>query len=895
MSFSFCCASIRREFRRAVASARRDSRSASSRPTSSRRWRCSASDEADVAEGVTAELGLGAGGFELAFAGGDRRAEFGDLGVLGRQRLLRAVAALERFGLGVVQFGELALFALDAVVGGGERLAGGTLVGLGDGKFLRGELRGVAGGRDVEFVGVHRGLDAEGLLVEGRELVVLGLERGADGADLAFAGEDARTGVGGGLAGLAGVDEAAAVDEVAVGGRDEEEFETGIGAPPGDEITEGRADVAAVEEVGDEAGVLGRLGLHGRGGRTEPAGSGGTGAGGGRGFDLEDRATELAFAHLGDDARQEFGGVEGDGLGGGAEDVLERGGGGDVDDGDEVGERGSLAGAQLFGELAAQHGLRGFGEAFEARLHLLEQAELGGELGDLTVLLGDRLLERAEIVEEVAAFLGRFLLGRARGLEFAMAGRDDGAGFGDALLEREAVLLGLSERVGKIDVTGLITAEVDFEVGDVAAGAGHLAFGDEDVLAGAAESVLGLDDLAGGFLDLGGLLAIGGVGGGDGTGGRRLGVGAAAEAELIFGDLELGFLCFAAGLGETRSEVVGTEVGSAGLVLGVLAGGAEVEERLLGELDLFGEFGAAGAGLEQRGLAVAEAVGEGRDVGAASGRVSLERRDLGATVTELLGMPGEVEVREAVAEATVAQRLGGLTAEGSDLTADFADHVGDAREVGVDAAELVERFATLGLVAGDAGGLFEEVAALGGIGGQDLVDLALHHERVGHAADTGVHEETLDVLQARRLAVDEVVAGALAVEAAHDGDFGEGGTQFLFAVGEDQFDLALGEGLAAVGAGEDDVLHRRGAQGLGGLFAQDPADRVDDVGLAAAIGSDHGRDPGTELDAGPVGEAFESVGDDFLEVHRGVNRTIALPYPRRKRLVPSGRPTYSRL
>ena len=252
-------------------------------------------------------------------------------------------------------------------------------------------------------------------------------------------------------------------------------------------------------------------------------------------------------------------------------------------------------------------------------------------------------------------------------------------------------------------------------------------------------------------------------------------------------------------------------------------------------------------------------------------------------------------MRETMAEAAVAQRLGGLTAEGSDLAADFADHVGDAREVGVDAAELVQRLTTLRLVAGDAGGLFEEVAALGGIGGQDLVDLALHHERVGHPADAGVHEEALDVLQARRLAVDEVVAGALAVEAAHHGDFGEGGTQLLLAVGEDQFDLALGEGLAAVGAGEDDVLHRRGAQGLGGLLAQDPADRVDDVGLTAAIGSDHGRDPGTELDAGPVGEAFESVGDDFLEVHRGVNRTIALPYPRRKRLVPSGSPTYSRL
>lgn len=78
---------------------------------------------------------------------------------------------------------------------------------------------------------------------------------------------------------------------------------------------------------------------------------------------------------------------------------------------------------------------------------------------------------------------------------------------------------------------------------------------------------------------------------------------------------------------------------------------------------MFGEFGAAGAGLEQGGFAVAQAVGEAGDLGAAGGRIGLERRDLGATVAELLGVPGEVEVREAVAEAAVAQGLGGLTAE----------------------------------------------------------------------------------------------------------------------------------------------------------------------------------------------------------------------------------------
>ena len=279
-----------------------------------------------------------------------------------------------------------------------------------------------------------------------------------------------------------------------------------------------------------------RLCLHGGSGGTEPARSGGTGTGSGRSLDLEDCATELTLPHLGDDTRQEFGRVEGDGFGGGAEDIFEGGGGGDVDDGDEIGERRGLAGAQLIRELTTEHGLRGLGEAFESGLHLLEQAELRGKLGDLAVLFGNRLLERAEVIQQVATFLGGFLFGGAGGLEFAMTGRDDGATLGDATLVRLALLLGLTEGTGKVDVAGLVAAEIDFEIGDVATGASHLAFGDEDVLARTAEEVLGLDDLTGHIFDLRGLLAVGGVGGGDGTSGCRLGVGAAAEAHLEFSD-----------------------------------------------------------------------------------------------------------------------------------------------------------------------------------------------------------------------------------------------------------------------------------------------------------------------------------------------------------------------
>jgi len=71
---------------------------------------------------------------------------------------------------------------------------------------------------------------------------------------------------------------------------------------------------------------------------------------------------------------------------------------------------------------------------------------------------------------------------------------------------------------------------------------------------------------------------------------------------------------------------------------------------------LLGQFGATGAHLEERGLAVAQAVGQRGDFAATGGGASLKRGNLGATITELLGMPGEVEVREAVAQTTEAER-----------------------------------------------------------------------------------------------------------------------------------------------------------------------------------------------------------------------------------------------
>ena len=134
-------------------------------------------------------------------------------------------------------------------------------------------------------------------------------------------------------------------------------------------------------------------------------------------------------------------------------------------------------------------------------------------------------------------------------------------------------------------------------------------------------------------------------------------------------------------------------------------------------------------------------------------------------------------------------------------------------------------------------------------------------------ADARVHEEALDVAEAAGRAVDEVLALAGAEDAAGYGDLVVLEAELLLAVGEGDGDLGHAEGLVVVGAGEDDVGHRAAAQGGGALLAEDPADGVRDVGLAAAVGADDGGDAGLEDEARLLREALEAVDFECLEIH----------------------------
>ena len=154
-------------------------------------------------------------------------------------------------------------------------------------------------------------------------------------------------------------------------------------------------------------------------------------------------------------------------------------------------------------------------------------------------------------------------------------------------------------------------------------------------------------------------------------------------------------------------------------------------------------------------------------------------RAISSAVRSLLGVhlrhaAGEHDAEpgaEFVAKCAVTLGLGGLALEGVHLAGDFVEDVVDTGEVLLGGLEAQFGETLLGLEAGDAGGFFDDGAAVEGLGAEKLADAFLADDGVGLATEAGAHEDVLNVAKAADFAVEEIFAVAGAEEAAGDGDF----------------------------------------------------------------------------------------------------------------------------
>ena len=120
----------------------------------------------------------------------------------------------------------------------------------------------------------------------------------------------------------------------------------------------------------------------------------------------------------------------------------------------------------------------------------------------------------------------------------------------------------------------------------------------------------------------------------------------------------------------------------------------------------------------------------------------------------------------------VAAGLGRLALERIGLAGNLLQNVVHPRQILLSAFQLGLGETLTRFELGDAGGFFNDAAAVLGLGAEDLADAALLDDGVAFRTQAGAHEQVLNVAQAGGTAVDEVFAFAGTEQAAGDGDFG---------------------------------------------------------------------------------------------------------------------------
>ena len=454
--------------------------------------------------------------------------------------------------------------------------------------------------------------------------------------------------------------------------------------------------------------------------------------------------------------------------------------------------------------------------------------------------------------------------GELRALHFR-----DAADFGEPRVERETLFPRLRERVGDFRAAGFRGAQLDFDVRDGRAAARDFAFVHQQRLPFLRDGAVELGEFGEQLFEFSAAAAVGFVRAFDVPDATLLVRSVALESRFEFGAscVERGAFLF--DLRDAFPQVVLSDFRHADLRFGVFLFRSQGERRLRALFDFSEKFRAFDFRGRELFFAFPQRVARDGDGLAQRSRARFESGRGGVAFGVLMRERRQVEVTQPVLRAAEAQRLRRLPLQRAHAPRNFLDDVGDAGEVLVDEREFPERLLALRLVARDAGGFLEKRAAFRGIGGENLVDLPLHHERVGNAADARVHEQSLNVLEAAGFAVEKIVRGVFPRNAAHDGNLVERGAEFFFAVREDEFDFAEAERLALVRSRENDVVHRAAAQRLRALLSEHPANRVDDVRFSAAVRPDNRRDARRKSDARAVREAFEPVDDDFLQIHFG--------------------------
>ena len=152
---------------------------------------------------------------------------------------------------------------------------------------------------------------------------------------------------------------------------------------------------------------------------------------------------------------------------------------------------------------------------------------------------------------------------------------------------------------------------------------------------------------------------------------------------------------------------------------------------------------------------------------------------------------------------------------------------------------------------------------------QNLIDPPLLDDAVRRSSGTSADEQIADILEARSVAIDEILRIALLPQSSSDGDLILIEWQEATAIVEQERRFCELRTCATGRTVEDDVGHLLPAETLRALVTENPLDRIHDVALATAVRSDDAGDAGSEVKDRAVGETLEAKEFERLEHGEG--------------------------
>ena len=205
--------------------------------------------------------------------------------------------------------------------------------------------------------------------------------------------------------------------------------------------------------------------------------------------------------------------------------------------------------------------------------------------------------------------------------------------------------------------------------------------------------------------------------------------------------------------------------------------------------------------------------------------------------------------------------MAGLTGQLRQLTSQLFDHVIDAKQVRFGVLQLQLGFVPALIETCDTSGIFQNAAARFGLGVDQFRNLALTHQR-GRCRTRGrIGEQHLNVTGTHIFAVGLIGGAHIAGDAADDFQLVlivEPCGRKAIRVVDGQRDFGKVTGRAAGGTGKDHVFHAAATHRGRAVFAHHPAQRLKQVGLAAAVRTHDTGQPFGNDQIRRINEAFEA-------------------------------------